>query len=244
MQFLIKIALAFFVFTFAAQAETKPYLDIGEIKPAVAKALGSKTKDVHLCSFEVYLRDSGKTNLRAAPHSNAKIVGSLPAPEPEYGTTISPRVQVIGGKEGWFLVRAGRWADREKDKMLFEGPAWMAANLADFTIEGGLYTAPVEEAPPVAKLAPLPGTADNWGSDSVKIDKVFGCSGSFVDASVITPDDRKFRGWATGICANQLTTCGGGHRIYEEREGGIYPSAAACREDDDDCPPEKLQEKK
>jgi hypothetical protein len=36
---------------------------------------------------------------------------------------------------------------------------------------------------------------------------VFGCSGAFAEAAVHMDGERPTRGWVTGICSNQVTTC-------------------------------------
>lgn len=222
----------------AAAAEVQGaqrWLDLPEIQPAVSVAPGGKSTGVRLCWVSVYSRDKTPTNLRAGPSREAKVVAVLPAERAEAGTRIGPEFQVIAGRQDWFLIRGAHWAGYDlPEKALVLGPAWMAANLASFTIESpSLRRAPNEAAETILKMAPLEGAADNWGPDSAKIERVHGCSGSFVDVSVSLPDGRKARGWATGLCGNQVTTCGGGHVVAEERAGGLYRTEASCREDHD-----------
>jgi hypothetical protein len=56
----------------------------------------------------------------------------------------------------------------------------------------------------LARLSARDGTS---GPDSANIDHVFGCSGEFAEAAVHMEGQRPVRGWVTGICSNQVTTC-------------------------------------
>lgn len=210
---------------------------------AVSTAVGgSMPAGLTLCRLFVYSRDKGDTNLRAAPSRAARIVGTLPGERREAGTRIGPEFQVLAGQGPWFLIRGARWAGYDlPEKRLHRGPSWMAANLVGFTIESlDLLSAPRPDARSVLRLLPLDGAADQaWGPDSATIERVHGCSGSFVDVDVRLPDGRTARGWATGLCGNQVTTCGGGQVIYEARAGGLFLPEAVCAAGgrEEDCPP-------
>jgi hypothetical protein len=39
------------------------------------------------------------------------------------------------------------------------------------------------------------------------IDRVYGCSGAYAEVMVHMEGEPPLRGWVTGICSNQVTTC-------------------------------------
>lgn len=213
-----------------------------ETVAAVRKAVGGRLPaDLKLCRVFAYSRDTGETNLRAGPGLAARVVATLPGERPEAGARIGPEFQVLAGRGPWFLIRSAHWAGYDLPaKPLHLGPAWMAANLVAFTIESlDLLAEPREGARSVLRLLPLAGAPDQaWGPDSARIARVHGCSGSYVEVDVQLPDGRAARGWAGGLCRNQVTTCGGGQVLYEARAGGLYLSRKACAEraGGEDCP--------
>jgi hypothetical protein len=65
-------------------------------------------------------------------------------------------------------------------------------------------SAPAANASVITKLQ----TQDlSGGPDSATIDHVFGCSGDFADVATHMDGQHTTRGWVTGICSNQVTTC-------------------------------------
>lgn len=191
-----------------------PFLALPDIPAAVAKAHGSGA-DAHLCSLHVYSKDTdvNGSNLRAAPDIKAPILGVIPGKRAEAGTRIGPEFQVIGSKNGWLLIRNAYWAGYDHDeKLLFSGPAWISAGLVGFEAEDPwVREAPRADARKIEK--PL-------GSDIV-IKRVHGCSGSFVDVDYEIRNGPKGRGWVSGICGVQVTTCGGGFPYVEEIDGKL-----------------------
>ena len=214
-------------------AGARQALEPAEIRDAVAAAPSGRLAEIRLCNLLVYSRDKTATNLRAGPSRTDKVIATLPPQREEAGTSVGPEFQVIAGLGEWFLIRGAHWAGYDlPEGRLALGPAWMAANLAGFEIwSPDLKKEPREAAETIVTMASPADIEQPWGPDSAKVERVYGCSGSYVDVRVALPDGRRVRGWAAGLCNNQVTTCGGFSDLYEERDDGLYRSPASCRAD-------------
>jgi hypothetical protein len=152
--------------------------------------------------------DPAGLNIRAAPKKNAKVIGRLPPPQAQTGDSYAAEFKIIGSRDGWLLISSAKFADYgggKGDEILFAGPGWVFADKVRFLInDSNLREAPDPGAPVILKLASEDHTS---GPDSANIDHVFGCDGSFADIAVHMPQSPRVRGWATRICANQVTTC-------------------------------------
>lgn len=175
---------------------------------ATSPAVGAMAEEpARVCSFSAHTidPDPAGTNVRSAPSATASILATLPQEAGEGDAAFSPEFDVIGFKRGWFLIEnvaVGHYGD-EPVRTIFKGPGWVAAKLVGFTInDHRLREEPGGSAKIVAEL-----TGADWGPDSAIVKKVHDCSGAFVDVTVETPDGAERRGWATGLCANQVTTC-------------------------------------
>jgi hypothetical protein len=195
------------------------WLDLAEAPKVAAKAPGF-SHDVNLCWLRAHSRDTDPkgTNIRARPERKSRIIGKIPEERAEAGTKIGPEFQIIGSKDGWFLIHNAYWAgyDSGASKILFSNSGWIAASLIGLTSEdSSLRAQPLSDAPVLMSLS-------SESSESVlKIEKIYACSGSFIDAAIIAPNGKKARGWLSSICGNQVTTCGGGGRLIEERAGRL-----------------------
>lgn len=182
---------------------------------------------MRLCSLHLYSNDADAkgTNIRAAPSVNAPIIGTLPGKRAEADTKIGPEFQVLGAKGGWLLIRNAHWAAYvHEEELLFPGPGWIAAKFVGFEIEHGwLYDTPQGHGQRILKLSSLDqaDSESHWGPEDVRVERVYGCSGSFLEVDIETPNGQKKRGWVTGVCGNQVTTCGGGDAFVEERKGKL-----------------------
>jgi hypothetical protein len=130
---------------------------------------------------------------------------------------------VIGSVDDWFLIRQVIWTGYDLDeKLLFSGPGWIAAGLVSFSAEDPwLRSAPRADAAKIRGFSSDGNAAPGLEVNDAIIKRVHRCSGSFVDVDLEAPDGRKARGWVTGVCANQVTTCGGGSDYVEERDGKL-----------------------
>jgi hypothetical protein len=160
-------------------------------------------------------KDPHGTNIRAAPNAAARIIGHLPALKGDFGAD----VEVIGSTGAWFLIRDAAWReyDNVKGGKIFAGPGWIAADLVTFATEDSrVRSGPSLAAPVIMNLNGAGG-----GPDEAAMVHIHGCSGTFVDVDLKTPDGKTARGWVTQICAHQVTTCGGSLRILEEHDGRL-----------------------
>jgi hypothetical protein len=149
--------------------------------------------------------DPAGLNIRAAPRADAEIIGRVPPAEGN--NHYAAEFKIVGSRNGWFLINSVKYIDYESgkgDRMLFRGPGWVFADKVRFLINRAeVRVAPAENARVVTTLRTADGAS---GPDSATIDHVFGCSGAFADAAVHM-EGRPVRGWVTGICSNQVTTC-------------------------------------
>jgi hypothetical protein len=174
-----------------------------------AVAATVETTGVTACALSGWSNDPDPAglNVRAAPRADAEIIGLVP--KPRAGVEEAAEFRIIGSRNGWFLVTGvkfvGYYAADGKDRPVLAGPGWVFADKVRFLINRAeVRGAPAGGAPVLAKLRTPDGTA---GPDSAMIDHVFGCSGVFADAAVHMEGQRPTRGWVTGICSNQVTTC-------------------------------------
>ncbi len=181
----------------------------GSAQAAKAQAKPGK----NLCAFMAYSVDADAkgTNVRSAPNATASVVTTLPPVKDEGGTKLGVEFDVIGGSNGWFQIQNAVYPTVLEAKKETSFPkadnGWITANLARVEIAGHeLKARPQHDAPAVFKLA-----------GETTIEKIFGCSGSYVDMAIKTSDGKKARGWLTGTCKSQLTTCDSGD-VYETEE--------------------------
>jgi hypothetical protein len=163
-------------------------------------------------------RDPKGLNVRAAPSTRARILGTLPPPfhfrarnrsenTPEGGWLTEFRI--IGSKDGWFLIEGAKPPGRDyEDETIYPrnapkpyaGRGWVhgskvGASFANGqTRSGGLFQAPHVDA------RWTPADADGGGFGPKRI---LACSG--VWALVESRDG--VTGWWRHLCSNQVTTC-------------------------------------
>jgi hypothetical protein len=175
---------------------------------AAAFAAPVDTTGAAACALEGWSSDPDPAglNIRAAPRADAEIVGRVPPPQA--GEGYAAEFRIIGSRNGWFLINGVKFRDYESGKgerALFRGPGWVFADKVRFLINRPeVRGAPADNAPVLTRLRTPDGTG---GPDSAKIDHVFGCSGAFAEATAHVEGQRPVRGWVTGICSNQVTTC-------------------------------------
>jgi hypothetical protein len=134
------------------------------------------------CTINVDNDDRRGLDVRAEPRLDARIVGRMPAPAldgPNKG--LSPWAQVIGYKEGWFLIEGST----EGDELLaptfvaYSGRGWVAANRVAVRISREkLKAAPDAAAADVLDLADVKDELPEDG-DLVKPRRVLACSGEW-----------------------------------------------------------------
>lgn len=169
-----------------------------------------ETAGVTACAITGWSSDSDPSglNVRAAPRADAAIIGRLPPPERQGDDAYAAEFRIIGSRAGWLLVKDARVVDYGSgngDRPVFAGPGWVFGDKVRFTINRPeLRGAPKVEAAVSGKLQSRDGTG---GPDSAIIDHVHGCSGAYADLTAHMEHEPSRRGWVTGICSNQVTTC-------------------------------------
>jgi hypothetical protein len=185
--------------------------------------------NVTACAFDAMTNDPDPAglNMREAPRAKAPVLGRLPPVESNDAAMgkILPEFHVIGTRDGWFLIEGAHYDpgyDLPKNKpKLYAGRGWVAGNF----IGSGLRTPTLKQAPnaDAADVVALSGEADGGAFDasSISVHAILGCSGAWFRVEVplkadghplqpkLTTDAPKdfVRGWTTGFCTLQLTTC-------------------------------------
>jgi hypothetical protein len=173
-----------------------------------AAAATVDTAGVTTCALSGWSNDPDPSglNIRAAPRADAEVIGRVPRPREKEDE--AAEFDIIGTRNGWLLITGVKFVDYgsgKGDRTVFAGPGWVFADKVRFLINNAdVRSAPAKNASVLAKLRTPDGTS---GPDSATIDHVFGCSGSFAEAAVHMESQRPVRGWVTGICSNQVTTC-------------------------------------
>jgi hypothetical protein len=162
-------------------------------------------------------RATNRVTIRAAPRSDARVLRTISNFRLEAGERIAPEFMVISAREGWLLIHNVGFAGYDNpSRTLFAGSGWIEARHMRVEIEGfRLSRDPDPSSPLAADMTP------SSPSEEARLVAVHGCSGSMLDVSMRLGDGRMARGWSGGACSNQVTTCGGGHRIAIEKDGRI-----------------------
>lgn len=179
------------------------------IPASASLAAAVETNGVTACSISGWSNDKDPAglNVRAAPRKDAPIIGRIPPEKMQAGDSYAAEFAIIGSRDGWLLVRDVKFADYgdgKGDRAVFAGPGWVYADKVRFLINNDdLRRAADRDSPVIMKLVTPDHSA---GPDSATIDHVYGCNGDFADIAVHL-NGPTMRGWATGICSNQVTTC-------------------------------------
>jgi hypothetical protein len=163
------------------------------------------------CNFSGWSSDLDPNglNVRAEPSATARIVGTLPPPEPgqdievDFGVTFD----VVESRNGWFRIEnARRWSDSAS------GPSslpigWISGRYLTFQLQ----TDKVFAAPDPHSRVVLTSWDDNGTLMQFRYNHPTECSGEWVRLTAIGRDGSEQEGWVRGICGIQETTCDGVH---------------------------------
>ena len=189
------------VFSFAATGVLLLAVSGG---PAFAAGAGVTSCDIAAWSTD---RDPAGLNIRAAPGTDAPVIGNLPPPVTAEGYTFATEVVITGARDGWFRISRGDVIDyihAERDAVVFEGEGWVSGRYLGLLLNHHrLYDAPSTEAGVVAELV---SHERGFGPDSFIVDRLYDCEGWWVEVEA-GYGDMRYRGWTTGTCSNQVTTC-------------------------------------
>jgi len=152
--------------------------------------------------------DPAGLNVRAAPRLDAAVVARVPPPEQQDGDSYAAEFRIIGSRDGWLLVRDVKvidYGNGKGDRVVFAGPGWVFGDKVRFAINRPeLRRAPKADSAVSGKLQSRDGSS---GPDSAIIDHVHSCSGAYAEVTAHITGEPPRRGWVTGICSNQVTTC-------------------------------------
>lgn len=168
------------------------------------------TSGATACAIAGWSSDSDPAglNVRAAPRLDAAVIARVPPPEQQDGDSYAAEFRIMGSRDGWLLVRDVRVVDYgsgKGDRLVFAGPGWVFGDKVRFTINRPeLRRAPKADGAISAKLQSRDGSS---GPDSAIIDHVHSCSGTYAEVTAHLTGEPPRRGWVTGICSNQVTTC-------------------------------------
>lgn len=184
------------------------------IETCVAPAGGT---DIEACTVSAWSTDPDPNglNVRAAPEGGAAIIGNLPAAREVGGERFATEVSITGSKDGWLRISEGWVLDYiwdEPIEFVFRGVGWVSGRHLGLRLNyRHLHDGPSAEAPVVATMV---GTTDGirYSPDSIRVDRIHACRGDWVEVEGRLEIDGisygpHLRGWTTGTCSNQVTTC-------------------------------------
>lgn len=217
------IALAFLILASVLPARADEWVKQLDAVPNLLRAAPAGSSVVNRCWVPGALdrRATKGVAIRAAPRSDARVLRTISTFRLEAGERIAPEFMVIGARAGWLLIRNVGFAGYDSpSRILFAGSGWIEAGHVQVEIESfRLYGDPDPGSPLATDITP------SSPSEEARLVRVHGCSGSMLDVTMRLHDGRTVRGWSGGSCSNQVTTCGGGHRIAVEKDGRILPAA-------------------
>jgi hypothetical protein len=188
-----------------------------------AAASGAKpvidANGVVACKFDAFSTDSDPhgLNVRAGPGTAYRVIATLPPPKDDIATEFS----ITGAKDGWFRIDQAtvpNYGD-DNDKSAFTGEGWISGRYVGFWLEtDALHRISWTTSPVVVDFSQKGPNGEEGGVDKFKLERVYNCRGFWVEVGG-TYFGKHVRGWAWGICANQVTTCGGGWAMPEDELG-------------------------
>jgi hypothetical protein len=171
------------------------------------------------CKFDAFStdRDPHGLNVRAGPGATYRVIATLPPPKDDFAAEFS----VTGAKDGWFRIDQATVPDyiEDHDKSVFEGVGWVSGRYIGFWLETQeLNSISWTTSPAVVDFSKKGPNGEDGGADRFKLERVYDCRGFWVEVGG-TYFGKHVRGWAWGICASQVTTCGGGWAMPEDELG-------------------------
>ena len=178
------------------------------VAPAAAQANASAPQH-GACTFSGWSSDPDPNglNVRAAPSSTARIVGTLPPPERgedvevDFGVTFD----VVESRNGWFRIEnARRWSEGfQRPSTLPSG--WISGRYLQFQ----LMTDKAFAAPDPSSPIVVTSFDDNGTLTQFRYRNPTACRGEWVRLTVVGQDGSDREAWVRGICGIQETTCDG-----------------------------------
>lgn len=207
----------------SAQGETQRYASAAEHgvptidghgsprAPRIPRTVAANAVEIEPCTIEGWSTGDHPNGLKVRQHpdAGAAVVGHLPAPVDVAGYAFNTQVSITGSTSGWFRIGRGYVVDYIGDaptETVFDGEGWVPGRSLGLLVNHvNLYAKPSSEAQIVAKLE---GTREGqaYGADSFQVERLLQCAEDWVEVEGSFMGSNR-RGWATGTCANQVTTC-------------------------------------
>lgn len=172
---------------------------------------------VEACAISAWSTDPDPNGLdvRDAPEGSATIIGTLPTAREVGADRFATEVSITGSKDGWLRISEGWVLDYIGDdpiEFVFKGVGWVLGRHISLRLNYRyLHSGPSHDTPVVATIV---GTIDGtpYGPDSILVDRIHGCRGDWLEVEGMLridgiPYGPHLRGWTTGTCSNQVTTC-------------------------------------
>lgn len=164
------------------------------------------------CDFRAWSkdRDPAGLNVRAAPRPDAAVLGRLPPPRTVDGESLAVEFTVIGGAPGWLAIEGAEYADYGSGaKSVFAGRGWVAAGLVDVSVQDERVRRAASAA---AAIVDAPRDLPGGDRETLALGRIRACDGAWIEIEGAfrrdaDPGGRPVRGWVTGLCGNQVTTC-------------------------------------
>mgnify|MGYP002622396997 CR=1 FL=1 len=182
------------------------------LAPAAAAAAG-----IEACAITAWSTDPDPDglNVRAAPAADAPVIGNLPAAREVGGMRFATEVSITGSQDGWLRISEGWVLDYIFDEpidIVFSGEGWVSGRHLGLRLNyRHLHAGPSADTAVVAKMT---GSLDRgrYGPDSILVQRIRACRGDWVEIEGVLHVDGvshgpDLRGWTTGTCSNQVTTC-------------------------------------
>jgi hypothetical protein len=171
------------------------------------------------CRFDAFstVKDPHGLNVRAGPGTKYRVIATLPPPKNDFAAEFS----VTGAKNGWFRIDRATVPDyiEDSDKTVFDGVGWISGRYIGFWLETHeLNRISWTTSPVVLDFSKKGPNGEDGGTDNFKLERVDDCRNFWVEIEG-TYFGEHVRGWAYGICASQVTTCGGGWAMPKDELG-------------------------
>jgi len=191
-------------------------LGLGAFHPIGAFAQGDPATPlpagVTACKFAALVRDSepGGPPVRDAPRHDAREVGRLPATDGNRGQL--PEIQVIGVKDGWFLIE-GADHPASSSSQLYTGRGWLEGKfVTTHLFRYTLKKVPSNDSPDVSHLYGTGRDGVPAEPHSLEVQRVLGCSGPWLEVEMnaktlpgipASTAEGTVRGWTDRSCTKQ-----------------------------------------
>ncbi|WP_127522040.1 hypothetical protein [Mesorhizobium sp. Z1-4] len=159
------------------------------------------------CDIWAWTLGTDVVEVHSGPGSDFPVIAELPAPVEINGDRFAPEVTVTGSQDGWFRIEDAiviSYTSDDPDVVAFEGKGWVPGSSLGLLLNRiALYVTPSADADVVARLL---NEEEGAGPDSFRVSRLHACKGDWVEVEGDLMGAES-RGWATGTCSNQVTTC-------------------------------------